>query len=145
MQEMLNQSSWINHLLKNIEENQSKDTIRLVELCGKCCAQDSGHLEGAVGLHDLMSECKTRSEYVEFMRKTFPFDVEEADDGIIIHYKKKACTCRMSPEVKNPILCNCTLGHEKAMWGIVFGREIDAEIIESFQLGGKDCVVKLIV
>ena len=145
MKEMLNQNSWINHLLENAEESQNVDVVRLIERCGKCCAEDSGHLEGAVGLHELMAGCNNRSEYVAIMKKTFPFEVEEANDGIIIHYKKDRCTCRMAPDVSNPMLCICTLGHEKAMWSVVFGKEIDAEIIESFQRGGKDCVVKLLV
>ncbi len=51
----------------------------------------------------------------------------------------------MSLTVKNPMLCNCILGHEKAMWSIVFGKQVDAKIVESFLRGGKDCVIKIIV
>ena len=145
MQEMLNQSSWINHLLSNVEKDPTDEKISLIEQCGRCCAADSGHLEGAAGLHELMRDCKTRADYIAVMQRTFPFEVKEAADGIIIYYKKSECTCRMASEVKNPMLCNCTLGHEKAMWSIVFGKEVDAEIVESFQRGGKDCVIKLLV
>lgn len=51
----------------------------------------------------------------------------------------------MSPEVRSPMLCNGTLGHEKAMWSIIFGKQVDAEIIDSFQRGGNDCVVKILL
>ena len=46
---------------------------------------------------------------------------------------------------KNPMLCHCTLGHERAMWSIVFGKQINVEIIESFQRGGNDCVTKIFI
>ena len=29
------------------------------------------------------------------------------------------------------------------MWGELFGRPVAGEIVESFQRGGKDCVIKL--
>ncbi len=72
-------------------------------------------------------------------------NVEDVSNGIIIHYGKQSCTYPMSLTVKNPMLCNCTLGHEKAMWSIVFGKQVDAKIVESFLRGGKDCVIKIIV
>lgn len=43
------------------------------------------------------------------------------------------------------MLCYCTQGHEKAMWSELFDREIDAEIVESLQRNGNDCVIKLLM
>lgn len=142
---MEKQNEWINGLLNDAEQHPSKEKSELIECCGKNCAEKSGHLEGAKDLYEAAKGCKTRSDYVAFMKKAFPFKVEEASDGIIIHYGKEKCTCPMAPEVANPMLCNCTLGHEKAMWSIVFGKQVDAEIVESFQRGGSDCVIKLFV
>lgn len=142
--EWLNQNGWINNLLSCVQEDVPED-IRLIEHCGKCCASDSGHLEGAAAMKKLAEGCKTRSDYAAFMRGHFPFEVEEQEDGIIIHYGKTECTCKMAPGVSNSALCNCTLGHEKAMWSIVFDREIDAEIVESFQRRGNDCVLKIFI
>ena len=142
---MLKQSEWINHLLFEVEKNPTEDKIFQTECCGKGCAEQNGHLESAKALAEAAKGCKTRSDYMTFMQNNFPFKVEEASDGIIIHYGKEKCTCPMSPEVKSPMLCNCTLGHEKAMWSIIFGKQVDAEIIDSFQRGGNDCVVKILL
>ena len=142
---MLKQSEWINYLLTETEKNPTEDKILQIECCGKGCAEQNGHLESAKVLAEAAKGCKTRSDYVTFMQNNFPFKVEEASDGIIIHYGKEKCTCPMSSEVKSPMLCNCTLGHEKAMWSIVFGKQVDAEIIDSFQRGGNDCVVKILL
>ena len=142
---MLKQSEWINHLLFEVEKNPTEDKIFQIQCCGKGCAEQNGHLESAKALAEAAKGCKTRSDYMTFMQNNFPFKVEKASDGIIIHYGKGKCTCPMSPEVKSPMLCNCTLGHEKAMWSIIFGKQVDAEIIDSFQRGGNDCVVKILL
>lgn len=141
---MEKQIHWINDFLKNAEENASPEVVKAIEGCGRGCALESGHLEGMMPLKDEASACKTHEDYMAFFASKFPFfHAEDAGDGIVIHFHKESCTCPMAPEVKNPMLCHCTLGHEKAMWGELFGRTIDAEIVESFQRGGNDCVVKL--
>lgn len=140
---MNKQVNWINDLLKNVEKNKTPEIIKTIEGCGYGCAEQNGHITGVAPLKEAAAACRTREDIMAFMRSTFPFDVEDGCDGIIIRFHKENCTCPMAPEVKNPMLCYCTLGHEKAMWGELFGREIDAEIIESFQRGGSDCVIKL--
>lgn len=142
---MEKQTAWINDLLDAAREDPTRSVGSLIECCGKGCAVQNGHLEGVKALSAGASACKTRSDRVAFLRANFPFKVSEADDGIVIHLGKEKCTCPMSPEVSGPMLCNCTLGHEKAFWSAVFGKEVDAEIVESFQRGGKDCVIKLML
>ena len=141
----MEQSIWINRLLKYMEEDPIPEHILTLESCGRGCAEQNGHIEGVLGLKEAASACRSHSEIVTFMRNSFPFDVTDDGDGIIIRFHKEKCTCPMAPEVKNPMLCHCTLGHEKAMWGELFDRKIDAEIIESFQRGGNDCVIKLYI
>ena len=124
----------------------SPQVVALLEGCGRGCAEREGHIAGMAPLKEAAGACSTHAERYAFMCENFPFfDVEDAGDGIVIHFHKEACTCPMAPEVGSPILCHCTLGHEKAMWGEVFGISVEAEIVESFQRGGKDCVVKLCI
>lgn len=140
---MEKQSAWINDILTAMPENA--ETIGVLECCGRGCAIQNGHMEGMKPLKEIARACTTRAECAAFMQETFPFEVQEVSDGIIIRFHKADCTCPMAPEVTNPMLCYCTQGHEKAMWSELFGREIDAEIVESFQRGGKDCVIKLLI
>ena len=63
----------------------SEDKIFQIECCGKGCAEQNGHLESAKALAEAAKGCKTRSDYIAFMRSNFPFKVEEAPDGLIIH------------------------------------------------------------
>lgn len=41
-------------------------------------------------------------------------------------------------------MCDCTKAHEKCLWSLFFGKEIDVEIAESIYRGGNDCVIKII-
>ena len=71
--------------------------------------------------------------------------VEEVSDGLVMWLGKKSCTCPMASEIhaNKEMLCNCTCGHEKAVWSAFFGRPVDVEIVESFLRGGTDCVIKI--
>ena len=140
---MEKQSAWINDILTAMPKN--RESISILECCGRGCAIQNGHLEGMKPLQETARACSTRSERIAFMKETFPFDVEEVSDGILIRFHKEGCTCPMAPKISNPMLCYCTQGHEKAMWSELFGKDIDAEIVESFQRGGNDCVIKLFV
>lgn len=41
------------------------------------------------------------------------------------------------------MLCECTRGHEKAVWSAFFGNPVEVEIVESYSRGGNDCVIKI--
>lgn len=142
---MKKQISWINDFLKTAEANASPEVIKSIEGCGRGCAEQNGHIEGIGPLKKAAATCRTREEILAFIKSTFPFEAEDCGDGIIIRFHKEKCTCPMAPEISNPMLCHCTLGHEKAMWSELFGKPVNAEIIESFQRGGNDCVIKLII
>ena len=143
---MEKQINWINDLLKNAENESGPEIIKVIEGCGYGCAVHSGHIEGMQPLKAEAAACKNHVERVSFMTEKFPFfNAEDTSDGIVIHFHKESCTCPMAPEVHSPMLCHCTLGHEKAMWSEVFNMKVDAEIVESFQRGGKDCAIKLYI
>ena len=93
------------------------------------------------------SHCKTRADYVEFLNNAIPVHIEEAEDGILMHLGKTECSCPMAKELtKNvDILCECTRGHEIAVWSEFFGKPVDIEIVESHLRGGKDCIIKIVV
>ena len=101
--------------------------------------------EGMEVLRKQASGCKTRSDYAAFLRQVMPVQIEEVDDGIVMRLGKKSCTCPMASEIhaNKEMLCHCTCGHEKAAWSVFFGKPVDVEIVESFQRGGKDCVIKI--
>lgn len=136
---------WIDDLLCEVKKNPSSENIKLIESCGKACAVHRGDLEGIKQLKTAASNCRTRSDYLDFFKNTFPFEVSEIEDGIILALGKDECTCSMSPDIRNSALCYCTLGHEKAIWSEFFGKDVKIELLETILNGGNDCIVKIFI
>ena len=124
--------SWINSILETAKENPSSDIINLIEGCGMECAKFNGHLDGVNKLCQMADNCHTRTDYTAFFNDILHIKAEEVEDGIVLHLDKPHCACPMAPEVRNSALCNCTKGHEKAVWSKFFGTSIDVEIVESW-------------
>lgn len=144
---MSKQSEWIEDLLGAAKETLTKSNISMIESCGVGCAKRQNAFESMEFLRKQAVGCHTKSAYAAFMKKNLPLKIEEVDDGIILHLGKSRCTCPMADDIheNKEMLCCCTCGHEKATWSVFFGKPIDVEILESFQRGGKDCVIKIII
>ena len=144
---MSEHAEWIEDLLGAAKADQTREAVSLIERCGAGCARRQNAAEGMEALRERAVGCKTRADYVAFLSRTMPVQVEDAGDGIVMRLGKKECTCPMASAIhaNKEMLCHCTCGHEKAAWSVFFGRPVDVEIVESFLRGGKDCVIKILV
>lgn len=139
---------WIDDLLGAVKTNPAPDSIKLIERCGKNCATRNNVIGLMRQLREDAAHCNTRTEFVEFLREQLPMiTFSETPDGIVASTVKDKCNCKMAPEISNnkDTLCNCTLGHQKAMWGEFFGKSVDVEIVETILRGGNECVFKIII
>ena len=132
------ESGWINSLLGNADAG----SVPLIKSCGRYCAERNGHLKGAEGMKNEARKCSTAGERARFL-SSLGLDASAENDCVVLRFHKSGCTCPMYPNVNVPDLCHCTEGHEEALWGEVFGVRTEAEIVESFLRGGKDCIVRL--
>ena len=139
--------TWLNDLLASAKDDPSPDVVKLVESCGAKCAARQNVSAYFEQLRSEASGCKTRADYVAFLKEHMPIDISEAEDGIVMRLGKSKCTCPMAEQIAKDAgaRCNCTRGHEKATWSIFFGKPVDVQIVESFLRGGNDCVIKIIV
>ena len=139
-------SEWIEDMLGAVKETNDPAAVRLVECCGRGCARRKKAEEVILQLKDAASNCKTRADYAAFLNNAMPITVAEAEDGIILHLGKTECSCTMAKNLSqnSDMLCECTSGHEKAVWSALFGKPVEVEIVESFLRGGNDCVLKII-
>ena len=142
---MSNEAAWITYLLDKVV-GKDPDSCALIEQCGRGCALRRGDLAGMEALRKaaIESGCRTDEEFALYLKNNLPFEVDLIDGGLVMHLQKDGCTCDMAPDVASAVLCNCTVGHEKATWSVYFGKPLKAEIVESWLRGGSDCVVKLI-
>ena len=140
-------AEWIEDLLGAAKESpEPAAATHLLECCGKGCAQRKNAEEGILRLKAAAAQCITRSDYAAFLNSALPVTVTEAEDGIVMRLGKTECSCPMAKDLSQntDMLCECTKGHEKTVWGAFFGKPIEAEIMESYLRGGSDCVIKLI-
>lgn len=140
-------AEWVEDMLGAVKKSQDPSAIRLIECCGRGCARRRNAEESILQLKTAAAKCKTRSDYAAFLDSIMPVTVTEAKDGIIIHLEKKGCSCPMAKDISHnaEILCECTRGHEKAVWSAFFDRPVEVEVMESFLRGGNDCVIKIII
>ena len=110
---------------------------------GRACADKNNAIDGIRQLRTAAANCQTKSDYVAFFRDKLNLQAVEADDGIILHLGKQQCTCPLFPKIQTPMLCRCTQAHEEYVWSEFFGEPVQVEIVESFQRGGKDCVIMI--
>ena len=134
---------WIGDLLNAAENNPSDEVINLIEHCGRCCSIRKGHTAGMEKLREVASWCKTRSDYVQFLKEHISDNITEEQDGIRIPLGKKKCTCPLSEDIQSPMLCCCTQGSNKETWRVLFGPDVRVEMIETILRGGNDCVIKI--
>ncbi|MBC5997512.1 hypothetical protein EAI30_09530 [Romboutsia ilealis] len=144
---MSNCVEWIEDMLGAIKESQNPQVSSMIEFCGKACASRKNAEEGMRQLKVSATNCNTRADYVALLNENIPVTIREVEDGIIMHLGKEKCSCPIASEIsKNEdMLCECTRGHEKAVWSNFFGKPVDVEIVESFLRGGNDCVIKILV
>lgn len=134
---------WINDLLETVSENPVLSTEELLCQCGRSCARRKGHLDNIAKIKPLAAGCKTRRDYVGFLNKSMPVTFVEEEDGIVFHLGNEHCHCPMVELVKNPALCHCTQGSNRATWSEFFGKPVEVDIVETILRGGKECVFKI--
>ncbi len=137
-------SEWIEDMLGTAKESGN---IEPLTCCGRRCAERKNFRDGMAQLRVAACNCKTRADYAEFLNNAMPVHIEETEDGILMHLGKTECSCPMAKELTKhtDMLCECTRGHEIAVWSEFFGKHVDIEIVESHLRGGKDCVIKIIL
>lgn len=140
-------TEWIEDVLDAAKQTQSPEAVKIIENCGKGCAVRQNAEEGILKLREMALNCKTRADYVAFLNGVMPIHITEAEDGIVMHLGKEKCSCPMISELSSntDMLCECTRGHEKAVWSAFFGITVEVEIVESHLRGGTDCVIKILI
>lgn len=129
------------------ELNNAKNiTDELILKSSHKCIETTDAEKGILKLKELASFCKSKADYLDFFRNTLKLNAVENKDGIILYLGKNKCTCPIADDlhIDKSRLCDCTKAHEKYLWNLFFGKEIEVEILESLHRDGNDCVIKII-
>ena len=69
------------------------------------------------------------------------------NDVILIDENKEFCVCPITAAMKDrrihPVLCHCSEGFAKLMYGKLTGRPVKAKVVSSILRGDKHCVYRI--
>lgn len=135
-------AEWICDLLGQVH---SPETARMIENCGKYCAERAGTVELMRILRAEAKGLESRTELLEFLAEKTPIRFEAEEGGFITHLDNCECNCKMLPELSrnSEVLCSCTKGYQAAMWEEFFGKPVEVEIVETLLRGGRECVFRV--
>ena len=76
-------AEWIEDALGAAKDSGNPSAIKVLEACGRGCAERQNRIAGMEALREKASHCVTRSDYVKFLNETLPVRFTEVDDGKI--------------------------------------------------------------
>jgi hypothetical protein len=126
---------WIFSMLNSINTQLDKDTrLRLMELCGRSCAQ-SGVIKTAL---------ENKGDLDKFIIQMGKWLGKEnvLRDGQTIQLVYQKCFCKIKtkiPEGLADTYCDCSRGWLKEMFETIVGKPVEVEIKSTIKGGGDTC------
>jgi len=129
----------LNAIVKSLDEVDLKTRKRIMESCGKACAQEDGDLAIAEGIGETASNM---AEVVDRVNKELLWCGVWSQKGKSIESTCTSCGC---PLVRNKVIdrdatwCYCSRGWVKAIFEAAFKRRVQVELEKSIGRGDKMC------
>ena len=124
-------------LIANLDSTvDKKQKEKILEDLGKACAEESkeAYYKFKGNISGFIDEIKKRGDSIEFNK--------QAGYLRVIGKKQKSCFC---PFVDNSItpkdFCNCTVGYNKEVYGVILEQPVNVKIEESVLRGGERCTM----
>lgn len=131
---------WINTLLHSIESEVNPEIgIKIIENCGRACANDCGVLKE---VNELKCKIKNKPDLdllINEMNKGGIGGGQLKREGNTIYGVYKKCYCPSRKEISSQIYCNCTKGWAKSVFEIALERPVDVKLEKSIAWGDECC------
>lgn len=141
------ESQKVEDLMVALEVKVGKDAaVKIMRECGRKCYDSIGYLQKSA--EELKNKnAKSLDEHVKNLNKKFggTSTVSLAGDNAII-YEQHKCYCMVKNAEKtfeNGNYCQCGVGCRQKFFEAVFGKPVEAELVESIANGGETCKFKL--
>lgn len=133
-------AAWVLHITRELEGNFGEETIKAIRTGCHCRdrleemkAWLGGLYREASGIEGFVAKVNAHGAgwYIE--------------DGAV-YTKFLDCECYMLRAVdglESKTWCYCTLGYTKALFGAVFGHEVEVELVHTIKMGHDFCLVKV--
>lgn len=137
---------WINTILNEVSNLDDDQGIKILQVCGRDCAKSNSLIEGAIHIRNKFADNKDTETIFQAFKKQFYNSSKLSKDGNIITLVFEECTCPLVKNgVKNPYLCNCTIGYSMQIFETLFGRPVEIRLLKSVLKGDNICEQKIIV
>lgn len=135
--------NWVETMLDNSTQLGDESGVKLMESCGKSCAERLGTTEAAKKIRRKLNNTINVDLLINtFKTKVFKESIiERQGNTILLEYTHSECGCPLVQElnIKNPMMCNCTRGHTKSIFETLLNRPVEVELVETVLRGGKRC------
>ena len=126
---------WISNLMKNMDQQMGdKEKIRLLEECGRACAERHAKAEASKHKGNLDGWLGVLKKWVG------QENVHREDNGVRVIYSK--CLCPLvqdHPPLMSKTYCNCSRGWLKEVFETVVEKPVEVKLEDSIMKGGKQC------
>ena len=137
-----NQARWINTVLNQLSKTDDAKSRKAVENCGRECLKSGSKLERVMEIRDEIDDKSDRdrlfNKYKAEIYNNSP-NLYRHNNDIYLEYKE--CGCRMVTQggVKDPFLCNCTVGYTKQIFETLFKESVEVTLLKSILKGDGIC------
>lgn len=133
---------WVNTLLQSIESEVDADKgIKIIEYCGRACANDCGALKEVSELKSKIKDNTDVDLLINEMNKAEIGGGQLKRDGNIIYVIYKKCYCPSRKDISSQIYCNCTKGWVKAVFETVLEKAVDVNLEKAIAWGDEYCKI----
>ncbi len=133
---------WIGVALLEISRLEHEQGIRLLENCGRTCAQSHDLADlGKHIRHELDDTNNIDLLFTRYKEKVYDNSPRLYKDGNVIYLEYHACGCPLvnSGKVTDPFFCHCTRGYTKERFETLFETPVHVELIQSILRGDSIC------
>ncbi len=127
---------WIVSLMKRLDEQLDEKTmLRLMESCGRDCAQRSS-------VRRLAESCKGNVEKLVKNLAGFLGKENNYIEGKVVHLSYSKCYCELvagGPERLPDTYCHCSRGWVLEIFETASGKPVQVELLQSIKRGAPSC------
>ena len=134
-------AEWAKHVCSFLEEHYEDETVKAIRMdCA--CGPSKRFAEKLKKVYDTEKDPAAFAEKINQLKLGLSLEYDGNDFFLI--YPVCYCSCVNKNEETLPkAWCYCTLGYTKRMFEIIFGKEVQAELISSVKTGDPECRIRI--
>lgn len=142
MEDAVEIRNWINIVLSEIADLKDAKGEQILERCGLGCGKHSGALSMVTDVKKLLPpNADTDKIFQIYKREVYKNSprLQKKNNTIFLEYHECGCPMVINLKDIDPFLCNCTKGHAKIIFELLFDSSVDVTVEKSILNGDDIC------